>query len=115
MVKVAHFDAIVEQHAIALPIETICQRDFPCGTGYYAVEVDAGRHGVAKSEVDLSFMRTGERMWFPQRHDTILTDGRVKAWHRPIGYGIGHVNLASHQLSVPSDSPPSPTDTLRSL
>ena len=95
MVQIAQFDAVVEQHAVPLPIESVRESDFAGGTSMDTVEVDAGRHGVAKSEIDLSFMRTGERMWFPQRHDTILTDGRVKAWHRPIGYGIGQSVMAS--------------------
>jgi len=82
VVEISQFDAVVEQHAISLPIEAIGQGHLAGRTFDDAVEVGAGGHGVSQSEIDLSFMRTSERMWFPQRHISILTDGLVSVRHR---------------------------------
>ena len=108
MVQITQFDAVVEQHAVTLPIESVRESDFAGGTSMDTVKVDAGRHGVTKSKVHLTFMRTGKRVWFPQRHGSILADGHVVARHRPHEHGIG-------ELPAPSDRPTSPTGTLRTL
>lgn len=108
MVQIAQFDAVVEQHAVTLPIETIRESHFSGGTSMDTVEIDAGRHGVTESKVHLTFMRTGKRVWFPQRHVSILADGHVVPRHQPDEHGIS-------ELPAPSDRPTSPTGTLRTL
>ena len=95
MVQIAQFNAVVEQHAVSLPIESVRESDFAGGTSMDTVEVDAGRHGVTKSKVHLTFMRTGKRVWFPQRHVSILADGHVAPRHQPDEHGISRMNTAS--------------------
>jgi len=95
MVQIAQFDAVVEQHAVPLPIESVRESDFAGGTSMDTVEVDAGRHGVTESKVHLTFVRTGKRVWFPQRHGSILAYGDVVARHPPHEHGISRVDTAS--------------------
>lgn len=77
MIEVAEFDAVCEQHAIALPIEAIGQDHFALGAGGHSGQLDRALHTVADFQVDLTLMGSGESVRFPERHCTILTESPV--------------------------------------
>ena len=66
MVEVAKFDTVVEQHAVAQPVETVGENDFSLGSLRNAVEFHRGLHTITNGEVDLPFVRLGQSMWFPR-------------------------------------------------
>jgi len=66
MIEVAHFGAVGKRDAIAQPIKPISENDATLGANWNAVDFTSGDHLVANSQVDLSIVGIGERVWFPR-------------------------------------------------
>lgn len=71
-VEVGQFDAVVETHAVAQPVEPVREDDSPFRTRGYAVEIDRGYHLVAPVDVQLDRGRVRECVRFPRGHKRIL-------------------------------------------
>ncbi|MCU1397981.1 MAG: tig [Acidimicrobiales bacterium] len=82
-VEVADLDPVVEQDAVALPVEAVRQQD-PAGGALCDrslgrnLEIDRGRHVIADPQIELISVRLGEGMRLPVRHRVILPDRPVR-------------------------------------
>ena len=105
MVEVSNLLTIFKYHAIALPVETVCEDDFSSGSFRNIVDAVFRRDFVANTQTDLALVWVGECVWLPNRHCTILTD-----WNH------FHANpWRTKRPDVPHDWRNSPADTLHSL
>ena len=91
MIEVSEFDAIVEQNAVPLPVETICEQDVTlCSIGHdsdrWAIDLTRCADAVPKLQIDLIGMWLRQRVRLPNRHASILHQmGGVP--HVPPGMG----------------------------
>jgi hypothetical protein len=58
MIEVTDFDAIVEQHAVSLPVETVCEQDVTlCSVGHHsnrrAIDFTRRADAVPELQIDL--------------------------------------------------------------
>ncbi len=65
MVQVADLATVVEQDAVALPVEAVGQDDLALGAGRHLDvilrgEVDRGGHAIAELEVELALVGRGQ-------------------------------------------------------
>jgi len=68
LVEVTNLGTVVEQHAVALPIETVCEDDFAFGAHRHAVDFGRRANPVAHLQYELVRVRRGEAMWLPELH-----------------------------------------------
>jgi trigger factor len=66
VIQVTKFDAVVEEHSVAQPVEAIREDDLALRSRGHSVEVDQRLHTIADREVDLAIVRLGQRMRFPR-------------------------------------------------
>ena len=74
-VEVAELDAVVEQHAVALPVEPVGEQDPTGGSLGDVLQRRARRDAVADAEIELIGVRLGEGVGLPEGHGPILHDG----------------------------------------
>lgn len=84
MVKVADLGAVVEQHAVAQPVESVREHDLALRARGSSVEVDDRANSVTEFQVDLAGVRSGECVWLPERHVSILADEAVNHEGMPV-------------------------------
>ena len=68
VIEIADFGAVLEQHAIALPIEPVSKNDLALGTNGNAVNFGGRADLVVHLEKNLAVMRRGELMRLPELH-----------------------------------------------
>ena len=86
LVKIAMFDPVREQDAVALPVEAISKNNSPVRARGNTVEVDRRCHAISHAQVELVGVWLGEGVGLPERHLPILHDERessVANTHKP--------------------------------
>ena len=72
VVEIADFRTIHEKDAITQPVEAIGEDDLAFGASWCAVDINGGAHLVAIAQIDLALVGSGECMWLPKRHVSII-------------------------------------------
>jgi len=72
VVKVAYFNAIGKEHAIAKPVETVRQDDFAFCSGSHSIKVNCGDDLVAVAHIDLALVWVGKSVGLPKSHGSII-------------------------------------------
>jgi len=73
VIEITEFDGIVEEHAVALPLEAVGKDHPSLGAGGNVGEIDGRNDTIADAQVDLALVRVGERVRFPELHGLILS------------------------------------------
>jgi hypothetical protein len=74
VIEIANLDTVVEQNAVAQPVETVGEEHNPLRTGRNSAKVNTRTHPFPDFQIELAFMWRGQRMRFPDRHPSILPD-----------------------------------------
>ncbi len=83
VVEIADLGAVVEQHAVPLPVESVREQHLALGADGHPVDLGVGTDPITDAEVDLTVVGLGEGVRLPDRHDDSLPDRPESDHHRP--------------------------------
>ena len=104
MVEIAHLGAVVEEHAVALPVEAVGEQHLALGAEGHPVNLHGRLHAVADAEVDLTVVGLRGAWGFQIGTTTVC----------PISLGRGTIVATTSREVAPGEprTPPVGSDPL---